>query len=144
MKTFLKNVIVDVIEKKLIIFTWDKKDDASFRTILNLKYLNLYVRYKYFWNGVSEWCSFIKQNVSMVSWPQRGLFLTVPVNTGYRKYFKFEWLIKILYNYCHAKLVFSWEYLQKLLKPVHECLEEEGRNFLSHLLKTLINQLTVN
>ena len=30
-----------------IIFTWDKKDDVSFITILNLEYLN-YVKDKYF------------------------------------------------------------------------------------------------
>ena len=67
-------------------------------------------------------------------------FLIVPVNAGHQNYFESEWLIIILYNYYHAKSVFRWEYLQKLLKPVHDCLKEEGRNFL---LMTLIYQLKV-
>ena len=31
-----------------MIFIWDKKDDVSFQTVLNLKYLNHSVKYKYF------------------------------------------------------------------------------------------------
>ena len=56
-------------------------------------------------------------------------FLTVPVNTRHQKYFEFEWLI-MLFSYCHGKSVFRWKYMQKLLKSVHECLQEKGHNFL--------------
>ena len=37
----------------------------------------------------------------------------------------------MLYSYWHVKSVFRWEYLQKLLKPVHKGPKEEGLNFLS-------------
>ena len=57
-------------------------------------------------------------------------FLTIPVNTGHQKSSEFEWLIILLYSYCHAKSIFRWEYLQKFIKPVHECLREEGYSFL--------------
>ena len=36
----------------------------------------------------------------------------------------------MLYSYCHAKSAFRWGYLQKLLKPVDQCLKGEGQNFL--------------
>ena len=108
-----------------MILTWDKKDDASFRTILNLEYLNHYVRceIQIFWNWISQWCSFIKQNESMVREPER-CFL-----------WQYQWLLDIeslliLYSYRHVKSVFRWEYFQKLLKPGHACLKEEVHNFL--------------
>ena len=46
-KTFLGMVIAE-FDKKKVISHQSLKDDASFQTILNLEYLNHYVRYKYF------------------------------------------------------------------------------------------------
>ena len=45
------------------------------------------------------------------------------------KVFEIKWLIKILNSYWHASSVIRWEYLQKLLRPVHKCLKEESPNF---------------
>ena len=85
---------------------------------------------KILWNSISQWCSFIRQKDGMTRGPERCLFLTVPLNTGHWKSFEIELLIIMLYSYWHAKSVFRWKYLQKLLKPVHERLKEEGHNLL--------------
>ena len=77
------------------VFTRQKKD-GTFRTILNLKYLNEFVQYQHFkmesFLGVFK---ITKPNAWMVSLDLKDVFFTVPIHKSHQKYFKFEWIDKV-------------------------------------------------
>ena len=72
------------------VFTREKKDGSS-RTILNLKYLNEFVSYRYFKTesliDVSNISKTMKKDVWMASIYLKDAFFTVPVQISHQKYF---------------------------------------------------------
>ena len=76
------------------VFTRKKKSGTS-SFILNLKYLNNFVVYKYFkMESILDVFKIIKKDVWMASVDLKDSFFTIPINEAYQKYFMFEWLGK--------------------------------------------------
>ena len=68
-----------------------EKKDGTFRTILNLKYLNEFVEYKHFkMESLEDVFKIIKKDVWMASVDLKDAFFTIPVHILHQKYFKFE------------------------------------------------------
>ena len=73
------------------VFTTEEKDGSS-RTILNLKCLNEFVRYRHFkMESLSDVLKTIKTDVWMANSDLKDAFFTVPVHISHQKYFKFGW-----------------------------------------------------
>ena len=68
-----------------------KKKDGSFRTILNLKCLNKFVKNKNFkMESLQDVFKIIKEGVRMASVDLKGAFFRVTVHKSHKKYCKFE------------------------------------------------------
>ena len=102
-----------------------EKKDGTFRTILNLKYLNEFVEYKHFkMESLEDVFKIIKKVVWMASVDLKDAFFTIPVHILHQKYFKFEWFNKFLgmpNGYSDAMRIFT-----KILKPVFGYLRKQG------------------
>ena len=101
------------------VFTREKKDGSS-RTILNLKHLNEFVRYRHFkMVSLSDVFKTIKKDVWMESVDLKDAFFTVSVHISHQKYFKFGWFqnfykfLGMPNGYSDAMRIFT-----KILKPV--------------------------
>ena len=71
------------------VFTRQKKD-GTFRTILNLKYLNEFVQYQDFkMESLLDVFKIIKPNAWMASVDLKDAFFTVSIHESHQKYFKF-------------------------------------------------------
>ena len=96
------------------------KKDGSFRTILNLKYLNLECEtYHFKMESIKQVIHMIKPFSYLASLDIKDAFYAVPIHKSHRKYLKFMWLsIAFVYNvmpngYADAMRIFT-----KLLKPI--------------------------
>ena len=85
------------------VFTRKKKDGSS-RTILNLKYLNEFVRYRHFKMAPpTDVFKTIKKDVWIASVDLKDTFFTVPVNVSHQKIFQ-GWVVsKLLQILGYAK-----------------------------------------
>ena len=109
------------------IFTRENKD-GSFRTILNLKCLNKFVKYKHFkMESLKDAFKIIKQGERMASVDLKDAFFTVSVHKSHQKYFKFEWF-KDFYKFIGMPNGYSeaMRILTKILRPVFGYLRQEG------------------
>ena len=99
-----------------------KKNSGIFRFILNLKYLNDFVVYKYFKiESILDVFKIIKKDVWMASVEPNDVLFTIPINETYQKHFTFEWSGNI-YEFTAIPNVFQMQYvfLQKdLNKYIH-------------------------
>ena len=109
------------------VFTGEKKDGFS-RTILNLKYLHEFVRYRHFkMESLTDVFKTIKKGVWMASIYLKDAFFTIPVNISHQNYFKFGWFqnsYKFLGmpNSCSDTMrIFT-----KIVKPVFGPLRNQG------------------
>ena len=123
------------------VFTRKKKDDSS-RTILNLKYLNEFVRYGHFkMDSLTDVFKTIKKDVWMDSVDLKDAFFTVPAHISHQKYFKFGWFqnfykfLGMPNGYSDAMRIFT-----KILKPVLDIY----RINIIYLLMTPICKETLN
>ena len=105
-----------------------EKKDGTFRTILNLKYLNEFVEYKHFkMESLENVFQIIKKDVWMSSVDLKDAFFTIPVHILHQKHFKFEWFnqfykfLVMPYGYSDAMRIFT-----KILKPVFGYLRKQG------------------
>ena len=93
------------------VFTWQKKD-GTFRTILNLKYLNEFVQYQHCkMESLLDVFKIIKPNAWMASIDLKDAFFTVPINESHQEYFKFQWIDK----YIRMGILLARKYLQRFL-----------------------------
>ena len=109
------------------LFTTSKKD-GSFRTILNLKYLNLECDKTHFkMESLKQALHMIRPGTYLGSIDIKDAFYSVPIHESHKKYLKFMWKGDMLQframpnGYCDAMRVFT-----KLLKPVFATLRELG------------------
>ena len=108
------------------VLTREKKDD-SFRTILNLKCLNKFVKYNQFKMESLKGVFKIIKGVWMASVDLKDAFFTVPVHKSHQKYFKFEWFqgfykfIGVPNEYSEAMRIFT-----KMVRPLLGYLRQEG------------------
>ena len=66
-----------------------EKKDGTFRTILNLKYLNEFVEYKHFkMESLEDVFKIIKKDVWVASVDLKDAFFTIPVHILHQKYYK--------------------------------------------------------
>ena len=105
-----------------------EKKDGTFRTILNLKYLNEFVEYKHFkMESLEDVFKIIKKDVWVASVDLKDAFFTIPVHILHQKYFKFEWFnqfykfLGMPNGYSDAMRIFT-----KMLKPVFGYLRKQG------------------
>ena len=104
------------------------KKDGTYRTILNLKFLNKECRKDHFkMETLQQAIHMIKPGAYLASIDIKDAFYSVPINEGHKKYLKFMWQgnafqFKAMPNgYIDATKVFT-----KLLKPVFSTLRELG------------------
>ena len=109
------------------VFTKQKKD-GTFRTILNLKYLNEFVQYQHFkMESLLDAFKIVKPSAWMASIDLKDAFFTVPIHESHQKYFKFEWIDKVYKfvgmpnGYSDAMQIFT-----KILKPLYGNLKQKG------------------
>ena len=109
------------------LFTTPKKD-GSYRTILNLKFLNKECDTKHFkMESLKQAIHMVRPNAYLASIDIKDAFYTVPIHPTHRKYLKFMWSAKphqfnsMPNGYKDAMRVFT-----KLMKPVFSCLRERG------------------
>ena len=109
------------------LFTRQQKD-GTFRTILNLKYLNEFVQYQHFqMQSLFDVFKIIKPNALMANVDLKDTFVTVPIHESHQKLFKIEWIDKVykflgmLNGYSAAMRIFA-----KYLKPVYANLRQKG------------------
>ena len=97
-----------------------EKEDGTFRTILNLKYLHEFVEYKHFqMESLEDVFKIIKKDVWMTSADLNDAFFTIYVHIFHQKCFKFEWFnqfykfLGMPKGYSDAMRTFT-----KMLKPI--------------------------
>ena len=138
-KHIINSEIEKLVQKEIIIkgeredndfistvFTREKKD-GSFRTILNLKCLNKFIKYKYFkMESLRDVFKIIKLGVWLVSVDVKDAFFAVHVHKSYQFFFKFEWF-KGFYKFIGMRNGFSEaiRIFTKILKPVFGYLRQE-------------------
>ena len=92
------------------VFTKQNKD-GTFRTILNLKYLNEFFQYQHFkMDSLLDVFEIIKPNAWMTSVDLKDAFFTVSIHESHKQLFKFGWMLK-----CQMGILMSCEYLRKFL-----------------------------
>ena len=102
------------------VFTRQKKD-GTFRTILNLKYLNEFVQYQHFkMKPLLDVSKIIKPNAWGAIVDLKDAFFTVPIHESRQKHFKFEWTDKV-YKFVGMPNGYSdtIRIFTKILKPVY-------------------------
>ena len=109
------------------VFTRRKKD-GTFRTILNLKYLNEFVQYQHFkMESFLDVFKVIKPNTWMATVDLKDAFLTVTMHEYHQKYFKLEWIVYkfvgMLNGYSDVMRIFT-----KILKPVYANSRQIGHS----------------
>ena len=109
------------------LFTTPKKD-GTYRTILNLKFLNKECDTKHFkMESLKQALHMVRPNAFLASIDIKDAFYSVPINKSHRKYLKFMWSANPLQfdampnGYKDAMRIFT-----KLLKPVFSHLRELG------------------
>ena len=105
------------------------KKDGSFRTILNLKYLNVECfTYHFKMETIKKVIHMITPNSNLTSLEIKDAFYTVPIYEHHKKYFKFlntgiTYQFEVMSNgYLGAMRVFT-----KILKSPFSCLRERER-----------------
>ena len=116
------------------------KKDGTYRTILNLKFLNTECRTSHFkMESLKQALHMIKRGVFLASVDIKDAFYSVPIHMEHRKYLKFMWKGQA-YRFCampngylDAMRVFT-----KLLKPVFSSLRERGYESIIYVDDSLL------
>ena len=109
------------------LFTTPKKD-GTYRTILNLKFLNKECDTKHFkMESLKQALHMVRPNAFLASIDIKDAFYSVPIHKSHKKYLKFMWAANphqfeaMPNGYKDAMRVFT-----KLMKPVFSYLREQG------------------
>ena len=122
------------------LFTTPKKD-GTYRTILNLKFLNKECDTKHFkMESLKNALHMVRRNAYLASIDIKDAFYSVPICESHRKYLKFSWTespfnFNVMPNgYKDAMRVFT-----KLLKPVFSHLREQGYESVIYVDDSLLH-----
>ena len=105
-----------------------REKDGTFRTLLNLQYLDEFVDCKHFkMESLEDVFKIIKNDVWMASVDLKDAFFTIPVHILHQKYFKYEWFNQF-YKFLGMPNGYSdaIRILTKMLKPVFGYLRKQG------------------
>ena len=111
------------------------KKDSTWRPIVNLKPLNMFIRYEHFkMEGLDSVKFLVRQGDWLVKIDLKDAYLTVPIHPSQRKFLRFSWRKRIFQFRClpfglsAAPRVFT-----KLLKVVVAFLREKGIRLVIYL-----------
>lgn len=116
------------------IFSIPKKD-GSHRFILNLKNLNKFIKTDHFkLDDIRTVSKLLSRNDFMCTLDLKNAYYLVPINSQDRKYLRFEFNDKLYEYNCLAMGLNTAPFVfTKLLKPVMECLREQGIRIVIYL-----------
>ena len=116
------------------------KNEGSFRTILNLKYLNEECfTYHFKMETIKQVIHMITPNCCLASLDIKDAFCTVPIYEWHKKYLKFlnagiAYQFEVMPNGClDAMRVFT-----KILKPLFSCLREQSHSSVIYVDDSLL------
>ena len=109
------------------IFTATKKD-GTYRTILNLKFLNKECETHHFkMESLKQAIHMVKPNSYLASIDINDAFYSVPIHESHKKYLKFMWVgVPYKFDAMPNGYVDAIRIFTKLLKPVFSSLREDG------------------
>ena len=109
------------------IFTATKKD-GTYRTILNLKFLNKECETHHFkMESLKQAIHMVKPNSYLASIDIKDAFYSVPIHESHKKYLKFMWVgVPYKFDAMPNGYVDAMRIFTKLLKPVFSSLREDA------------------
>jgi hypothetical protein len=145
--------VKDLLEKKAIVEISNSGEDGfvcslfvipkksgGFRPIVNLKPLNVFIRYEHFKMENLDSARFIlREGDWLAKLDLKDAYLTVPVHPSHQKYLRFTWKGRIFQFTCLAfGLAPAPRYFTKILKVVAAFLRRQGMRLIVYLDDILI------
>ena len=104
------------------------KPDGRYRPVINLKYLNLFVRYEHFKQETFKTVlELIQENDYFTSIDMKDAYFSVPINSAYRRYLKFIWDGQLFHFVCVPfGLSSAPKLFTKLLRPIFAWFRQQS------------------
>lgn len=116
------------------------KKSGGFRPIINLKYLNKFIKYEHFkMENLNSLKHVIRQRDWFLKLDLKDAYLTVPINAIHKKFLRFKWKNKTYqFNCLPFGLSCAPRVFTKLLKPIISFLRRRGIRLIIYLDDILI------
>ena len=116
------------------------KKDGGWRTIINLKRLNRYLRIQHFkMESVYSVRDVLQRGDWMGKLDLQDAYLTVPVFQPHRRFLRFQWRTQTYQFRCLPfGLATASRVFTKLMRPVVTCLRQQGIRLVQYLDDTLL------